>query len=94
MKPTLERAARALCRHEGHPENIQFEGRPMWESYLPQARAVLEAITEPDMAMVSAAADKAKQIGGRGFRRDIQGDDRGGDRGVILPVHFSVDMRN
>jgi len=34
MKPALERAARALCRHEGHPENIQFEGRPMWESYM------------------------------------------------------------
>lgn len=67
MKPALERAARALCRHEGHPENIQFEGRPMWESYLDQARAVLAAIAEPDMKMVSAAADKAKQIGAGDF---------------------------
>lgn len=67
MKPTFERAARALCCFEGHPENIQFEGRPMWESYLPQARAVLQAIEEPDMAMVSAAADKAKQIGAGDF---------------------------
>ena len=38
-----ERAARALCRLDGHPENIAFEGRPMWESYLPQVDAVLEA---------------------------------------------------
>jgi hypothetical protein len=28
---------------DGHPENIAFEGRPMWESYLPQVDAVLEA---------------------------------------------------
>jgi hypothetical protein len=45
-KPPLERAARALCRHEGLPENIMFEDRPMWESYLPKARAVLMALQE------------------------------------------------
>lgn len=39
----LEAAARALCRHAGHPENTQFEGRPMWMSYLPEAQAALEA---------------------------------------------------
>ena len=66
-KPILERAARALCRHAGNPENPKFEGRPMWESYLPDARAVLEAITEPDMEMISAAADKAKEIGAGDF---------------------------
>lgn len=38
-----ERAARALCRVDGHPENIQFEGQPMWRSYLPQVDTVLEA---------------------------------------------------
>lgn len=43
-KPARELAARALCRFDGHPENIKFEGRPMWESYLPQADAVLAAI--------------------------------------------------
>lgn len=43
-KPARELAARALCRLDGHPEDIKFEGRPMWESYLPQADAVLEAI--------------------------------------------------
>lgn len=43
-KPARELAARALCRHDGHPEDIQFEGKPMWESYLPAADAVIEAI--------------------------------------------------
>lgn len=43
-----ERAARALCRLDGHPENIAFEGRPMWQSYLPQADAVLEAVLPSD----------------------------------------------
>lgn len=43
-KPTRELAARALCRHDGHPEDIKFEGKPMWESYLPAADAVLKAI--------------------------------------------------
>ena len=40
----LEAAARALCRHAGNPENTAFEGRPMWMSYLPEARAALEAV--------------------------------------------------
>jgi hypothetical protein len=33
-----------------NPEDSTFEGRPMWESYLPEADAVLEAIgwMEPD----------------------------------------------
>lgn len=43
-KPPLELAARALCRFRGLPENTKFEGRPMWESFVPEARAVLEAV--------------------------------------------------
>lgn len=39
-----EAAARALCRREGHPENITFEGKPMWQSYLDVVDTVLEAI--------------------------------------------------
>lgn len=39
----IEAAAKALCRHEGHPEKIKFEGKPMWESYLPEARVAIEA---------------------------------------------------
>ena len=43
-KEARELAARALCRHAGIPENIVRNGRPMWESYLPEADAVLKAI--------------------------------------------------
>jgi len=59
MKPALERAARALCLLQGLPENTKFEGRPMWESFLPNARAVLQAIREPSEAMALAARDVA-----------------------------------
>ncbi len=44
-----ERAARALCARDGHPENIRFEGAPMWKSYLPQVRVVIEAMKDPGM---------------------------------------------
>lgn len=46
-KDALELAARALCRHDGHPEDIRFEGRPMWQSYRGAAAAVLMAIDCP-----------------------------------------------
>lgn len=41
---TIERAARTLCKFDGHPENIKFEGAPMWRSYVPQARALLDSV--------------------------------------------------
>lgn len=41
---TIERAARALCKFDGHAENIKFEGAPMWRSYVPQARALFDAV--------------------------------------------------
>lgn len=40
----IEAAARALCRLAGNPENTRFEGKPMWQSYLPEARAAVEAV--------------------------------------------------
>jgi len=46
----IEKAARALCRANGLPENIQFEGRPMWENFILQAKAVMEALEQPDSA--------------------------------------------
>ena len=54
LKPARELAARALCRVAGNLEDTQFEGKPMWESYLPEADAVLEAIgwKEPEMIPV------------------------------------------
>lgn len=42
----IERGARALCRFHKLPENTKFEGRPMWESYVDEARAVIAAIDE------------------------------------------------
>lgn len=39
----FEAAARALCRHDGHPENTKLDGKPMWQSYLPEAKAAVEA---------------------------------------------------
>lgn len=63
----LERIARALCAIDGHPPDIRFEGRPMWQSYLPAAQAALDAIGEPTAEMVKAAgalgfsADAARQ---------------------------------
>lgn len=42
-KSPREVAARALCRMEGHPEDILFQGSPMWQSFLAHVDAVLEA---------------------------------------------------
>lgn len=42
-QPPRERAARALCRLSDVPENTPFEHKPMWESFLPEVDAVLEA---------------------------------------------------
>lgn len=39
-----ERVARALCRAEGNPENTQYKGRLMWESYKAEAEQVLKAL--------------------------------------------------
>lgn len=43
-----ERAARALCLLAGNPEDTRFEGRPMWQSYLPEVDAVLLAALGQD----------------------------------------------
>lgn len=53
----LERAARALCSLDGNPENATMEGKPLWRDYLPEARAVVEALREPSDTMVLAAED-------------------------------------
>lgn len=50
-KSEWEKAARALCTFNGQPENTMYNGRPMWMSYLAEAKAVLVAIgrfDEPD----------------------------------------------
>lgn len=39
----IEAAARALCRLDGNPENATMDGRPLWQDYLAEARAALDA---------------------------------------------------
>jgi len=70
MDKALERAARALC--ELHIRNVRRHDTALselekmlpgsvnyaWEDFLPQARAVLQAIREPSMAMKLAGAQK------------------------------------
>lgn len=48
----LERVARALCRHDGHPENATMDGKPLWQDYLPEARVAIEAMREPTEDML------------------------------------------
>lgn len=43
LEKAVEAAARALCRLQGNPENTRFEGKPMWQSYLREASAAVEA---------------------------------------------------
>jgi hypothetical protein len=43
-----ERAARALCRKAGYPEDMKFEGQPAWAWYLDQVDTVLEATLSPE----------------------------------------------
>ena len=47
MKSALERGARALCKLDGHPEDAKMDGKPLWQDYLPDVRAVLAAIRDP-----------------------------------------------
>src|SRR3546814_8565530 len=64
-KPALERIARTLCSRAGHPENIQFEGKPMWQSFLADAHAALVAIREPSPTKMEAAAKhEGKSVAG------------------------------
>jgi hypothetical protein len=68
---TIEKAARALCKFDGHAENIKFEGAPMWQSYVPQVRALLDSVqatapagtdTEIWRAMIEAALIESNGI--------------------------------
>lgn len=42
-KPPVERAARALCRFHGLPEDARRNGAPMWHSFATEAIVALEA---------------------------------------------------
>jgi hypothetical protein len=61
LEDPRERAARALCRLAGDPEDIKFYGRPMWMNYLREVDAVLKAVEieqpreQPDERTISGA---------------------------------------
>ena len=57
----IERAARALCGLDGHPGDGN-EGKPSWQSYVPQVWAVLEAIHEPSASMREAGAEVIRYV--------------------------------
>ena len=61
-KPPLERAARALCSLDGHPEDAKMDGKPLWQDYLPEARAVIEAIRETGRDSVAKACEDDRII--------------------------------
>ncbi len=75
MTSGLERVARALCELDANPPDARMDGKPLWQDYLPEARAAIMALREPDMMMISAAALAVDQIGdddaGRIFRAMI-----------------------
>ncbi|MCK0531432.1 hypothetical protein [Sphingobium agri] len=54
MSSPLERAARALCELAGNPPGATMDGKPLWQDYLPEVRAVLSAIREPSESMERA----------------------------------------
>jgi len=58
-RPPREQAARALCKLDGNPENINYDGEPMWRSYLVQVDMVLRTALGSDawVAMVEAERD-------------------------------------
>ncbi|WP_022684284.1 hypothetical protein [Sphingobium bisphenolivorans] len=59
----IERAARTLCKLNGHAEDAERDGTPLWRSYLPQVRSVLEALHEPSTRMAEAGATLIRYVG-------------------------------
>ncbi|HEV7334475.1 hypothetical protein [Sphingopyxis sp. UBA6723] len=69
MTPGLERVARALCELDANPPDATMGGKPLWQDYLPEARAAIMALREPDITMIGAAALKVGHIGKDEVRR-------------------------
>jgi hypothetical protein len=61
MPSPEERICRALCSADNNPENITFEGKPMWQSYLDAARAALRG------AEVDPLLDIVREVAGGAF---------------------------
>lgn len=56
MSP-IERAARALCELDGNPPGATMNGKPLWQDYVPEVRAVLAAVRDPNEAMLDKGVD-------------------------------------
>ncbi|EJL28684.1 hypothetical protein [Novosphingobium sp. AP12] len=63
MKTTLERAARALCELDGQATDAKVGPKSMWQDYLPEVRAVFEAIRHPSLDLV-ATGGQIEDLGG------------------------------
>jgi hypothetical protein len=71
MPSPQERVCRALCRLDGHPENIAFEGAPMWQSYRDAAAVAVDALgLEPLLAIVRELAEPLTQTAPKGGIQD------------------------
>lgn len=58
----IERAARALCKLDGHADDGAREGKPLWHSYLPRVQVVLDAIYEPSLRMSESGATVIRYV--------------------------------
>lgn len=52
----IERVARKMCAIDGHPQDIRYEGKAMWESYASEARTIIMTMREPTETMEQAWA--------------------------------------
>ena len=60
-KPIRERAARALCELHNLPADAKMDGAPIWQSYLPEVDAVLQAVLcKESWASVKDASEGAE----------------------------------
>lgn len=62
-RSVIERASRALCNLAGGREDQIQDQRPAWEAYIPQVRAVLGAIRQPDLGMTMACDEERGCVG-------------------------------
>lgn len=67
MSGGLERVSRALCELDAKPPDAMMDGKRLWESYQPDAWAIIMSLREPDAEMISAATIAADSIGQTDF---------------------------
>jgi hypothetical protein len=61
-KPIRERAARALCDLHGLAADTKMAGAPMWQSYLPEVDAVLQAVVSKESWESVSDASEGKEL--------------------------------